>query len=412
MRRLTALLATLAALALVAGACTPEQGASPEDVELVWALPAAFPELEAMAEEWNEANPDRPVRIEWLPEGADDQRQQLSLELNAESTLFDILGIDVIWTGEFAENGWLEPLDDVAGDVEDVLLEGPMESATWDGQLWAVPFISGAAMLYYRTDLVDEPPETWDELRETALAAAAAEGIAPYVAQGARYEGMVVNYLEYLWSAGGDLFDPDITEVRFGEDDAAMRALEFMREGMEAGLYAPGFNTMMEEDARNEFQFGNAVFMRNWVYAHSLLSAEDSDVADRFDVAPLPTFDGEGTISAVGGVNNAISAFSRYPEHARDFVLFLIDEERQRRVGEEFRHAPARADTYDQLAEDPVFEVLAEVMPAARARPPVPAWNEISATMQRELYPAYNGEQDPEAAIEAIRARLEEVVDG
>lgn len=408
--RSRAMIALLAALALVAAACTPGQEAEPDDVELVWAVPAAFPELEGTADEWNEANPDRPVRIEWLPEGADDQRQQIALELNAESPLFDVLGIDVIWTGEFAENGWLEPLDDLAEEVGGVLLDGPLESARWDGQLWAVPFISGAAMLYYRTDLVDEPPETWEELRETALAAAEAEGIAPYVAQGARYEGMVVNYLEYLWSAGGDLFDPDVTEVRFGQDDAAMQALEFMRSGFEGGLFAPGYNTMMEEDARNEFQFGNAVFMRNWVYAHALLSGEESDVADRFDVAPLPTFDGEGTISAVGGVNNAISAFSRYPDDARDFVLFVIDHERQRRVGEEYRHAPARADVYDTLADDPVFQVLAEVMPASRARPPVPEWNEISTTLQREIYPAYNGEQDPQAAIDAVRGYLETVV--
>lgn len=113
------------------------------------------------------------------------------------------------------------------------------------------------------------------------------------MAQGARYEGMVVNFLEYLWSAGGGLLGPDGAEVLFGEGDAAQRALEFMRDGFADGLYAPGYNQMMEEDARAEFQAGNAVFMRNWVYAHALLSdADDSEVSDRFDIAPLPTFDG------------------------------------------------------------------------------------------------------------------------
>lgn len=404
-------------LALLA-ACTPspdDTGGDPgEPVELTWAVPAAFRELQGVADDWNEENPDRPVTIEWLPEGADEQRQQLSLELNAESPLFDIVGIDVIWTGEFAENGWLMPLDEQRGDVEEVLLPGPLESATWDGQLWALPMISGAAMLYYRTDLVEEPPRTWDELREVGTQVAEAEGITPYVAQGARYEGMVVNYLEYLWSAGGDLFDEDVTEVRFDPDRAGRQALEFMAEGLEDGLYAPGFNTMMEEEARNEFQFGNAVFMRNWVYAHALLSdAEDSDVADRFDVAPLPTFDGEGTISAVGGLNNAVSAFSNHPEDAADFALWAAtDADLQRRIGEEFRHASARADIYEELADDPVFEVLAEVMPASRARPPVPEWNQISTTMQREIYAAYNGEKDPDAALQDVRSALEQAVGG
>jgi multiple sugar transport system substrate-binding protein len=404
---------TLIAAALVAGlamACTP--GETDEEGDLVWALPAAFRELEATADAWNEHNPDRPVRIEWLPEGADDQRSQLTLELNAESTLFDVLGIDVIWTGEFAEEGWLEPLDDYRDDVDAVQLAGPVESALWEGQLWAVPYISGAAMLYYRSDLVDEPPRTWEELRDVAMEVAEEEGIAPYVAQGARYEGMVVNFLEYVWSAGGELLDADGTGVRLGEGDAAQRALEFMRDGFADGLYAPGYNTMMEEDARAEFQGGNAVFMRNWVYAHALLSdADDSEVADRFDIAPLPTFDGDGTISAVGGVNNAVSAFSTRTEDAIEFALFAGTEQAiQRQVGEEFRHAPARADIYEQLAGDPVFEVLAEVMPNSRARPPVPEWNEISSTLQLEVYPAYNGQVEVDAALEEIQAQLERLV--
>jgi multiple sugar transport system substrate-binding protein len=407
------IIAAAAALALLATACGGPGATDGEgEGELVWAVPAAFPELEDLADLWTEQNPDAPVRIEWLPEGADGQRQQLSLELNAGSELFDLMGIDVIWTGEFAENGWLEPLDDVREQVEGVLLDGPLESATWDGQLWALPVLSGAAMLYYRTDLVEEPPRTWTELRDVGLEVAEEEGIAAFVAQGAQYEGMVVNYLEYLWSGGGELFDPDSGTVRFGEGDAARQALEFMRDGLEDGLYAPGYNQMQEEDARNEFQFGNAVFMRNWVYAHALLSEEaESEVADRFGIAPLPTFDGDGTISAVGGLNNAVSAFSTRKEAAREFALFLTGEDVQRRLGEQYRHAPARADVYEQLQGDPVFDVLAEVMPESRARPPLPTWNEISVTMQQELYPAYNGERDLEAALQAVEEELEDSLD-
>jgi multiple sugar transport system substrate-binding protein len=208
--------------------------------------------------------------------------------------------------------------------------------------------------------------------------------------------------------AGGDLFDPDVTEVRFGEDEAALQALEFMADGFADGLYAPGYNQMQEEDARNEFQQGNAVFMRNWVYAHALLSEEqESEVADRFDVAPLPTFDGEGTISAVGGLNSAVSAFSSRKEAAMDFAIWAAtDQDVQRRVGEEFRHAPARADIYAEREDDPVFEVLAQVMPESRARPPVPQWNDISVAMQQNIFPAYNGEQDLQDAIDAVRQEL------
>lgn len=404
--------ALVAAAALVTAGCagtTPQAGG---DDELVWTLPAVFESLQATADRWNEGHPDTPVRLELLPESADEQRQQLALELDAGGSGFDILGLDVIWTGEFAENGWIEPLDDLRADLDGILLPGALASAQWDGQLWAAPYISGAAFLYYRSDLVDTPPRTWPELSQMGVDIGQREGIAPFVGQGAQYEGMVVNYLEYLWSAGGDLFDPSGSSVRFGVDDAALTALEFMSDSLRNGFYAPGYNTMMEEEARNEFQAGNAVFMRNWPYAYPLLSdQEQSEVAGRFDIAPLPTFTGQDTISAVGGVNNAVSAFSENKDAAREFIRFAAtDPQVQLQVGQEFSQLPVLSSSYDQLTDDPVFRVLAEVVPHARPRPPVPEWNEISATMQRELFAAYNGDQDPAAAIAAVRAVLENAV--
>lgn len=407
--------ATAAVVALAAAACsggTPEAEAGGE---LVWPVPAPQEgNSQATVDRWNEQNPDTPVRLELLPEAADEQRQQLSLELDAEGSGFDILGMDVIWTGEFAENGWLEPLDDLRGELDGALLEGAMDSATWDGELWAVPYISGAGFLYYRSDLVDTPPTTWPELMEVGLEVAEEEGdIAPFVGQGAQYEGMVVNYLEYLWSAGGDLFNEDMSEVVFGSGDAALTALEFMSEGLESGFYAPGYNTMAEEDARVEFQSGNAVFMRNWPYAYPLMMDEaESDVAGQFDIAPMPTFTGQDTISAVGGLNLGVSAFSENKEAAKEFALFAAtDSEAQLEVATEFSQLPVLASTYDQLTDDPVFAVLADVVPHARPRPPVPEWNEISVTMQQEIFAAYNGEKDPQAAIDAVRSMLEGVVD-
>jgi multiple sugar transport system substrate-binding protein len=77
------------------------------------------------------------------------------------------------------------------------------------------PYNSNAGFLYYRTDLVDEPPTTWDELKDVGLAAAEEEGIAGFVGQGAQYEGFVVNWLEYFWGAGGELYNEDQTEVLF-----------------------------------------------------------------------------------------------------------------------------------------------------------------------------------------------------
>jgi multiple sugar transport system substrate-binding protein len=404
---------------LVAAACTgttPSGDGGGGGGELVWAIGGAEAAPggvhRTVVEMWNEENPDTPIRIEVLPDAADEQRQQQSLELNAQGDLFDVLGVDVIWTGEYSTNGWLESLEDIRADIEAVSIPGAFESGTWGGELWAAPYNSNAGFLYYRTDLVDEPPTTWEELREVGIEVGEREGIAPFVGQGAKYEGFVVNWLEYYWSAGGELYNEDSSAVLF-DDAIAVQATEFMRESLEDGFYAPGFNTMMEEEARNEFQSGNAVFMRNWPYAYALMNDEaESQVAGEFDIAPLPTFTGSGTISALGGFNNAVSAFSSNKEAAKQFVLWAsTDPEVQQTLATEASLPPTMASVYEELSDDPVMALLGQVLPDAKPRPPAPQWNDISVTIQEEIFPAYNGDADPSGAVSEVHNFLTSTIE-
>ncbi|MDQ3973676.1 MAG: ABC transporter substrate-binding protein [Actinomycetota bacterium] len=418
------LVALLAAAAMVAAACT---GTAPEDVggapeagggEMVWSIGGAESVPGGLhsqvADLWNQQHPDGPtVRIERLPDEADQQRQQMSLELNAQSPTFDILALDVIWTGEFSTNGWVESLEDVRGELEEDVLEGAFESAQWEGTLWAAPYNTNAGFLYYRTDLVPEPPQTWEEATRVGLEAAQRAGIAPYVGQGFQYEGMVVNYLEYFWGAGGEIFNEDQSEVLFGDGDAAITALDFMAESQRNGFYAPGFNTMKEPEAQNEFVSGNAVFMRNWPSFYTLAAdPAESQVADNFDIAPLPTFTGQGTVSSTGGFNLAVSAFSDAKESAKEFVVWASsDPEVQMMMAEEGNLPPVRQSVYEELSDDPVFALLGEILPDARPRPPAPDWNAISETFQQNVFPAYNGQKDPQAAVDEITRSLEDTIE-
>jgi multiple sugar transport system substrate-binding protein len=399
-------------------ACTPSDDDDGGDGggEMVWAIGGSEAQPggvhQKIADLWSEENPDNPIRIEVLPDEADQQREQHALELQAESSTFDVLGTDVIWTGEYSENGWLESLEDVRGDIEPNVLEGALNSAIWGGELWAAPYNSNAGFLYYRTDLVDTPPTTWDELCQVAAEVGQSEDIGGLIGQGSKYEGFVVNWLEYYWSAGGELYNDDQSEVLF-DTELATQATEFMQEAVDSGCYAPGFNTATEEEARNAFQSGKAVFMRNWPYAYQLIKDEaDPAVADNFDIAPLPTFTGEGTISALGGFNNAVSAFSDNKDAAKDFVVWAsTDPEVQQMLATEASVPPVLTSVYEELQDDPVMALLGEVLPDAKPRPPAPQWNEISVTMQDELFPAYNGDADPADASEAVRSFLDETVE-
>lgn len=405
--------AVVAALVLtLASACGEPPGEEPEgegesaelaeDPQFVWAVTGADRQIhEDVARLWNENNPDQEVEVYFLAPTADEQRQAMFQDLQSQAGEFDVLGLDVIWTGEFAEFGYIESLEDLRSEVEGVSLEGAVDSSQWQQELYALPYSSNGAFLYYRTDLIDEPPTTWDELYETGTEAAEEEGISAYVGQGDQYEGFVVNYLEMFWSAGGELFDDAQENSTFLEGDAARTALDFMTEGQESGFFAEGFDSMVEDDARALFQAGEAVYMRNWPYAVPLLEGEEgeeSEVAGDFAVAPLPTFTGEGTTSALGGLNNAVSTLSENPELAREFVLWAATDPEAQDILAGHSLPPTMLSAYD----DPNLELLGEILADAHARPPVPGYNSLSLVIQDNLHPAFLGQQDADSALDAV----------
>lgn len=417
--RTPALLAGATSLALVA-ACTPSGGGGGEDAAdgsaaITWAVGGALAKpggiFSQLVDQWNEENPDINVTLEALPDSADEQREQLALELQAGGSGFDVVSMDVIWTGEFSENGWIESFEDQREELEAVTLQGPMESAQWNGELWAAPYNSNPAFLYYRTDLVETPPTTWDELCQVATEVGQANDMGGYIGQGAQYEGLVVNWLEHYWSAGGELLSEDQSAVLFDEPTATA-ATQWFADGQTNGCFAPGFNTAQEEEARNEFQEGNVVFMRNWPYVWTVIEEDASSPANgNTGIAPLPTVGGEGTISALGGANNGVSAFSEHKEEAKQFAMWLAtDEEAQKRMAVEATQPATLASIYEdpELADNPVLSLIGDILPDAKPRPPAPQWNELSVEMQRSIYPAYNGEADPAAASQAIASYLNE----
>ncbi|HJR64553.1 MAG TPA: extracellular solute-binding protein, partial [Gemmatimonadaceae bacterium] len=241
-----------------------------------------------------ERNPAIQVEIQRTPDDAT-QRHQLYVQwLNARAGDPDILQLDVVWTAEFAAAGWVLPLDRFTPPVAD-FFPATIEANRWGTRLFALPWFVDVGLLYWRTDLLDEPPSSMDELVRLASACRATsrqttsatgpqcpgdsrigpmgEGRDPpfgIVWQGARYEGLVTVFVEYLGAFGGRILDEEGRAVV--DSPEAVRALAFMRDQLYRSGVAPReVLTWHEEETRFAFQNGNAVFMRNWPYAAGLL---------------------------------------------------------------------------------------------------------------------------------------------
>ena len=130
------------------------------------------------------------ISYQQLPQASDGQRQQMVRRLAAHDGSMDILGLDVTWEPEFAQAGWIVPwtgtnkAQAIAGTLKPAL-----QTATWKGQLVAVPANTNTQLLWYRSDLVPTPPTTWAQMIADAEQLAK-EGKPHYIEiQGAQYEG-------------------------------------------------------------------------------------------------------------------------------------------------------------------------------------------------------------------------------
>lgn len=372
--------------------------------------------LERQLGRFMEQNPGIRVVQRRTPDAAD-QRHQLYVQwLNAQASDPDILQLDVIWTPEFAAAGWILPLQRF-GPEEDAFFESTLRANRWwEGELYALPWFVDVGMLYWRSDLMDEPPATFEEMASRADSLKSARDL-PYGAvwQGARYEGLVTVFLEHLRGFGGRILGED-GEVLV-DSETAVRTLEFMRDAIYERGYVPReVLTWHEEETRFAFQNGQAVFMRNWPYAVSLLQdSSASEVAGRFSVAPMPAAPGGRRTAALGGSQLAINANTEHPEAAWKLIDFLTRPEQMLERARIAGQYPTRKALYDDpsladalpLPVDRAREIIERAVP----RPVTPVYSQLSGILQVRLHRALTRQESPESALrraaEEIRTLLE-----
>jgi multiple sugar transport system substrate-binding protein len=385
------------------GTSDPTAGVGPITFASGKDLTGAMPQLIDM---WNEAHPDQEVTFLELSASPDDQRTSFVQDFQAQSGTYDVIWGDVVWTSEFAARGWLEPLDAdrVAGDD---ILPAAVETATYDGQVWAAPFMTNAGLLYYRSDLIDTPPTTWAELQEDC-SIAVENDMECYAGQFAQYEGLTVNAAEAITSAGGAFLSEDGTSVAVDSPEAR-EGLQNLVDMFENGQIDTAAITFQEQESANAFLDGSTLFLRNWPYVYTAASEEGSAIAGKFDMTVLPGMDGPGS-SSLGGINLGVSAFSENKQTAKDWVEWMQSDEAQRVLVSVMNQASVRTDLYtdpEMVEVSPYLPILEESLKNAVPRPRTPNYNAVSLAIQQNAYAALQGDLSVDEAITAMAADLE-----
>jgi multiple sugar transport system substrate-binding protein len=320
-----------------------------------------------------------------LSANADQQRQSLVRRLAAKDSSIDIMGMDVVWTSEFAGANWLREWPaNLAAQLRSGTLAGPMQTAMYKGKVYAAPANSNTQLLWYRKDLVRTPPKTWDEL----IAAASRIKQAPYIEiQGAQYEGVTVWFNALVQSAGGSIVQGSKVTL----DQRAQKAAEIMSKLAHSPAADPSLASSKEDQNRLAFEAGESAFQINWPFIYPSAKADNPKLFKNIAWAPYPQVDaGQPAKPPIGGINWGVSAYSKHPAQAFAAAACMRNRQNQLEGAIKGGLPPTLSDLYSDrelIKAYPFAALIRKQLASAGVRPQTPAYADVSLAVAKSVSP-------------------------
>lgn len=327
-------------------------------------------------------------------------REQLITSLKAGSSEYDVLSLDVVWAGEFAAAGYIDPIDTYMKDSGLSVAQfnaGSMSSGKYSAKQYVLPFFPDVGFLYFRKDIVSEEDAaklvdgsyTFADLLAMADTYKGQQDTTDgYAFQAAQYEGLVCNANE---------FTANWTDIRSG--------LETMKSFVDSDATPTDILNCQEGETHNSFANGQSVFARNWPYQWGTIQSEGSITTDQVDIAPLP---GGGS---VGGWLLAMNKNSANKEGAWELMKFIATGEGQKIFSTQGGYLPGFNETLEdaeviasnELLSKPGFQ---KALTTSIARPVSSEYSKLSDDLQQAIHKYLSGAEELDATVTAVEAVL------
>jgi multiple sugar transport system substrate-binding protein len=353
------------------------------------------------------------VTLTSAPNDTDTNRATLATDISGGSTTPDVFMGDVIWPAQFGAHQLAVPLSDyLPASYWSTFAPGLVQGATYNGKIYGSPLFEDQGFLYYRKDLLAKEhlpvPKTWEQLESEAEQLQKA-GLVKYgfVWQGASYEGLTCDYMEYLTDAGGTATNSGYTQATLNSA-ASIKAVTFMRSLITSGVTPAAVSTFQEAQAMSTFAAGNAAFLRNWDYAYADSQVPGTPTVGKVGVAPLPTFQGESYpgYSNIGGWNLYINPHSKNIAADLTFIKWMASTQAQDVLSEQYSEIPTVESVRTSPAVLKLNPVLA-IVPSTRLVPRpagTPNYPQLSSAIYQNVNSALSGSSSPTAAMNAAQS--------
>ncbi len=424
MKAIRSMLFVLIALVMLVSVvgCQPKQPTGPATIRVL-TMEQAGPtvdEMNSIVAEFNKANPDIKVEIEYV--AYDALHDKITTAMASNPPAYDVFLGDDIWYAEFAKSGYaLDVTDRISKDMHDKIFPAAWDITTVSSKVYGMPWLLDEKYFFYNEELLkqagfDAPPSTWEELLAQSKVLKD-QGVVEYpmVWSWGQYEAAICDWVILLYGNGGSLVD-DKGAPAFNSP-VGIKTLSWMVQTIDDGYTNPASISYVEEDVRNVFSQGNAAFAVNWTYMYDLVNFNDkeSKVTGKIKMALMPGFEGSGAQSASinGSMGFSVAATSPNPDAAWKYIEFLTSESIQNQYSAHL--LPMWGTSYDgenltkleayTPANAVTVPMFNEQFPFAHVRPKVAYYPEASKALQLALQEALTKQKTPEQALNDAAAK-------
>lgn len=376
-----------------------------QGVELVSILmPAPFADsTEYLVNQFNQENRGK-IRLKVIrgPRATEAMSDLAISSLLLGSAPFDGLLMDVTWLPKYAEAGWLEPLESYFNEVDvSLLAAGARQGNSFNDHLYRWPLVADMGLLYWRTDLMDVPPKTPEELVSISKLLQKDNKVEwGYVWQGRQYEGLSCVYLEMIEGFGGYWLNTSDNSI--GLDRApGVEAASWLRSLITDGVSPQAVTNFAEQEALQSFRAGDSAFMRNWPYAWADLQKTDSSVKGNVGVTTMVANPGFST-ATLGSWGLTVMKGSKHIESTVKAIEFLTNVESQKFLFLDYGYTPTMSSVFedpDLFLQAPIIRELGLALNVTKPRPETPLYAQISDVLQRQLSSVITKQQTPKEGM-------------
>ncbi len=371
--------------------------AADERVVIKWATQAdTTPATQILIDEFNKSQSKYTVQWVQMTNDSGQMHDQLLTSLSAKSSEYDVLSMDVVWAGEFAAAGYLNPIDRdmyAAGLKKTLYNAGSMAAGNYMGKQYTLPLFPDLGLLYFRSDIVSTADAaklvsgkyTYKDLAAMAKKYKGKGGTTDgFVYQSKQYEGLTCNVTEFTGA---------FKDIKGG--------LETMKMFTTSDFVPKNILSYTEAETHNAFINGKAVFARNWPYQYAMLT--ESVKPSQVGIAPLPNG------STVGGWVLGINKNSKNAAGAFEFIQYAAGWTGQMIMSRRGAHLPG----YNYLLNDervgnPMLKIegFKNAIKTTISRPVSPQYSKTSDIIQVNVHKYLSGGQDLNTTVKNLQNAL------